>query len=83
MREEKSGANEKMWHKEYKDYPRDEPLKKERLYPSNGIVGCEMHEINGWGDTIHHPATKNKKRGRFHRWLASLFGKKQEASHEQ
>ncbi len=39
-----------MWPKEYRDYRRDAPLKKEVVEPSHGIIGAEMHEINGWGD---------------------------------
>lgn len=40
-----------MWPKEYKDYPKNAPLKKERVSPLNGIIGCEMCEQNGWGDS--------------------------------
>ena len=41
-----------MWDKEYTDYKKDKPLKKHQVEPSYGIIGCEMHEINGWGDTF-------------------------------
>lgn len=44
-----------MWWKEYKNTPPDTPLKKERIEPGKGIVGCEMHEINGWGLQVHRP----------------------------
>lgn len=57
-----------MWPKSYKDYPEDRPLVKERVEPSNGITGCEMHDLNGWGNTLHRP--RKKKPG----FLARLFG---------
>jgi hypothetical protein len=49
-----------VWHKEYRDYPLDAPLKKERLEPQKGLIGCEMHEPNGWGETYHNPRDKRK-----------------------
>ena len=58
-----------MWPKSYKDYPPDKPLVKEKVEPSKGIIGCEMHDLNGWGNTLHIPV-KKKKRG----LLAALFG---------
>lgn len=60
-----------MWPKSYKDYPKDQPLKKERVMAGKGIVGCEMHEINGWGSTHHHP--RPRKKGIFHHLLEKLF----------
>jgi len=56
-----------MWDREYRDYKKDTPLIKEQVESSKGIVGCEMHEINGWGNTLQHPV--KKKQG----FLASLF----------
>jgi hypothetical protein len=44
-----------MWHKEYRDYETDQPLIKCQVYPEDGIIGCEMHDLNGWGNTIHKP----------------------------
>lgn len=44
-----------MWPKHYKNYPEDTPLIKEKVYPGKGIIGCEMHEVNGWGDGFHIP----------------------------
>ena len=44
-----------MWEKEYKDYPKDTPLRKETVETGKGIVGCEMHDLNGWGDQLHIP----------------------------
>ncbi|CCB85240.1 hypothetical protein [Parachlamydia acanthamoebae] len=68
-----------MWAKEYRDYPPDTTLKKYRVEPSQGIVGCEMHEINGWGNRIHIPL-KKKRKGLISsvvNWLFS-FGTKKE-----
>ena len=42
-----------MWPKHYRDTPQDGALKKERVETGKGIVGCEMHEINGWGESYH------------------------------
>lgn len=39
-----------MWPKIYKDYPPDTPLKKERVKQGKAISGCEMCELNGWGE---------------------------------
>ncbi|MEC7838871.1 MAG: hypothetical protein VX777_02390 [Chlamydiota bacterium] len=61
-----------MWPKEYKDYPKDSPLKKERVSTGKGIIGCEMHEHNGWGETSHRP--KPRKRGLVYSLLNALFG---------
>lgn len=58
-----------MWPKKYRDYPVDRPLIKEQVNPGNGIVGCEMHDLNGWGNELHQMSPK-KKRGSF---FSSLF----------
>jgi hypothetical protein len=59
-----------MWPKEYEDYQEDDPLKKERLETGKGIVGVEMNDSFGWGESFH---TKPKpKKG----LLARLFGGK-------
>ena len=58
-----------MWDKAYKDYPSWEPLIKQKVYPGKGITGCEMHDINGFGNEYQMP--KKKKKGFF-----SLFRKK-------
>lgn len=60
-----------MWHKEYRDYETDKPLIKYEVYPEEGIIGCEMHDLNGWGNTIHQPL-KRRRRGLFTR----IFGEK-------
>lgn len=49
-----------MWPKAYRDYKVDKPLIKYQIEPSHGIIGCEMHEINGWGNTLHfHPEERH------------------------
>lgn len=50
-----------MWFREYRDYKIDDPLIKEQRAPSRGIIGCEMHDLNGWGETYHLPRKKKKK----------------------
>lgn len=47
-----------MWPKDYKDYTKDAPLKKEIVESGKGIVGCEMHESNGWGNSFHCPRSR-------------------------
>lgn len=42
-----------MWFKEYRDYPIDKPLIQEQVEPGRGIIGCEMHDLNGWGTHLH------------------------------
>lgn len=65
-----------MWYKAYRDYPEDTPLIKEQVEPSHGIIGCEMHELNGWGTTLHyHP--KERKRGFLRSLLSPLTKKSQ------
>lgn len=49
-----------MWHKEYRDYEVDKPLIKYRVEPGKGIIGCEMHDLNGWGNVIHIPFKKGR-----------------------
>lgn len=54
-----------MWFKEFADYPIDTPLIKEPVEPGKGIIGCEMHERNGWGNTFYWEPTPKKRKGRF------------------
>lgn len=61
-----------MWFREYKDYPTDKTLKQQRVEPGQGIRGCEMHELNGWGNTVHVPV-KKKTRGIIANWLIHFF----------
>lgn len=63
-----------MWPKAYRDYKTDESLVKNQVQPGKGIVGCEMHDLNGWGNTLHIPV-KKKKMGFFTTLLNALFGK--------
>jgi hypothetical protein len=62
-----------MWPKKYKDYPEDELLIKYEVEPGDGIVGCEMHEFNGWGETRH--VSKKHSKNVFQRLMERLFGK--------
>lgn len=61
-----------MWPKEYKDYPPDSVLKKEKVAPLKGIVGCEMNEVNGWGESFHWK--RKQKRGVLYTLLMRVFG---------
>lgn len=62
-----------MWPKKYRDYPPDKPLIKEQVQPGDGIIGCEMHEINGWGNNLHIPRKKHRK-GFFSKLIKRMFG---------
>lgn len=63
-----------MWFKEYRDYPIDRPLINEKVEPGKGIIGCEMHDLNGWGSELHHVRPR-KKRG-WAKLMSLLFGGK-------
>ena len=60
-----------MWFKQYRDYPIDHPLIKEQVEPSHGIIGCEMHDLNGWGMEMHR--FKLHKKGLWAKLMSSLF----------
>ncbi len=62
-----------MWPKEYRDYPKDTPLVKERITTGKGLIGCEMHDLNGWGNSLHIPK-KRKKIGFIRHLLNRIFG---------
>lgn len=49
-----------MWPKKYRDYPIDTPLVQQQVETGKGICGCEMHEINGWGNTLHNQRRRGK-----------------------
>ncbi len=61
-----------MWPKAYKDYKTDESLVKYPVEPGKGVIGCEMHDLNGWGNSLHIPAPK-KKKGFFSRMKNRFF----------
>lgn len=42
-----------MWPKAYRDYKVDSVQVKHQVEPGKGIIGCEMHDLNGWGETYH------------------------------
>ncbi len=63
-----------MWFKHYRDYPIDRPLIKEKVEPSHGIIGCEMHDLNGWGTHLHQ--FKPKKKGLWAGLMLYLFKEK-------
>lgn len=63
-----------MWFKEYRDYKTDTPLIKEQVESGHGIIGCEMHDLNGWGNEIHQP--RKHKRSFFKEFLSKILGRK-------
>lgn len=63
-----------MWPKAYKDYKIDDPLVKFPVFPGKGIIGCEMHDLNGWGNSLHTPIKKTKS-GFFRTMINAFFGK--------
>lgn len=62
-----------MWPKQYRDYRIDKPLIKEQVEPGKGIIGCEMHDLNGWGTTMHR--LKTRKPGLLATFLHDFFNK--------
>lgn len=67
-----------MWPKSYRDYPVDKPLIKEPVEPGRGIIGCEMHELNGWGTDFHIPSRSWKSARLFEFLSQFLKGKRRE-----
>ncbi|MEM1282711.1 MAG: hypothetical protein AAGG81_04075 [Chlamydiota bacterium] len=61
-----------MWPKAYRNYPKDTPLIQKTVEPNDGIIGCEMHDSNGWGEDYHRP--QKRKHGVIFSFLKSLFG---------
>jgi hypothetical protein len=59
-----------MWDKTYSDYIKDEPNIKFPIESGNGK--CEMHEIYGWGNSLHCP--QRKKKGLFYTLMELFFG---------
>lgn len=67
-----------MWWKEYQDVRPDDPLLQEQVEPGQGIVGCEMHGLYGWGERYSRPITSTSthhSRG-FFSYLRTLFTSK-------
>lgn len=60
-----------MWFKHYRDYPIDRPLIKEQVESGKGIIGCEMHDLNGWGNALHQ--MKPRKKGLWAKLMHLLF----------
>lgn len=60
-----------MWFRQYCDYPIDRPLIKEQVESGHGIIGCEMHDLNGWGTQLHR--LKPRKKSLWAKLLAVLF----------
>lgn len=66
-----------MWPKHYRDYPLDEDQVQQKVEAQQGIIGCEMHEINGWGLEKHH---YRRRRGGIYQLLAWIFGEERNDS---
>lgn len=62
-----------MWQKSYRDYPKDEPLVKQKVEAGKGITGCEMHDLNGWGESWHCTRQKKTRRGIIRTFLEGFF----------
>lgn len=62
-----------MWYREYRDYKPDKPIIRQQVEPGKGIIGCEMHDLFGWGTHLHIPLHK-KKRGLLATLLIHVFG---------
>jgi hypothetical protein len=67
-----------MWFKEYRDYPIDTPLIKEQVEPGHGIIGCEMHDLNGWGTYLH--SFKPRHKGLWVKLMSDLFRERKRGS---
>jgi hypothetical protein len=65
---------DEMWFREYRDYRIDRPLIKEKVEPGKGIIGCEMHDLNGWG--LNHHKTGKRKKSLWSRLMTYWFNKR-------
>ena len=65
-----------MWPKKYRDYPEDEALVRQQVEPGRGIVGCEMHDVNGWQQTLHRA---KKRKNLLTKLLSYLFNTERES----
>lgn len=61
-----------MWFKHYRDYPHDKPIIKEQVEPSHGVIGCEMHDLYGWG-TSHHITRRQWRKGLISRFFEQIL----------
>lgn len=64
-----------MWQKYYRDYRDNSGNRKEKVEPSRGIIGCEMHEAFGWGPS---PPKRKRRRGLIASLIIALFGEGEE-----
>ncbi len=62
-----------MWPKKYRDYPPDKPLVRHPVESGKGIVGWEMHDLNGWGEEVHEEPHSTKP-GFLQTLFSWLFG---------
>ncbi len=60
-----------MWDYHYKKRPKDAPLSSQKVEAGKGIVGCEMHELHGWGAKQH--SSPQPERGLLRALCAWLF----------
>jgi len=59
-----------MYRYRSREYPTDGPIVHNRVEPGDGIVGCEMHDRNGWGEDF---AFVPKPKGGLLRLIRDLF----------
>ena len=54
-----------MWKNVYRDYKPNQDWIQVKVEPCRGIIGCEMHEVQGWGKKkLPQPKKRVKKDGR-------------------
>ena len=59
-----------MWRYDYKDYQTDDTLVEQEVEPGKGIVGVEMHDVNGWNE---RHLQQRKARGWLRNFLAAIL----------
>jgi len=59
-----------MYRYRYRDYKLDRKLKDNQVEPGEGIVGCEMHDVNGWNERWLPP---KRARGFLSAFFSALF----------
>ncbi len=61
-----------MWRTRYKDYSPDSKGQKKERITGKEIIGCEMNEHYGWGES--HPIEEAKP-SLVKKWLRRIFKK--------
>jgi hypothetical protein len=60
-----------MWKNTYKDYKPNTQFVQQKVESGKGLIGCEMNELNGWGE--NRSISRPKKKGILRLLLSFIF----------